>query len=392
MKKISKHLFDFVVEIHALRPCLAWIATNIRQQPKIRKIVNKINPNTDPWVPAADEFADLRKNYSVDFKRMIKRMPKKPIGLIAIKDDHVISPFIIACEILNLTPLVFDPSHSNVLSKIKESDCEFYLTRQNHVVAVTREMFAEKEDVIRDCLKKVVYPNRLEARIYEAKRSLAYFLQAENLPHPKTFISYSRAESFAFIESCSLPLVFKSKNGAGSTGVEIVRTREQGIKLVKRLFDGHYVNKALSDYRDIDYGYIFFQEYIKNVREFRVIKIGDSWFGHEKSKSEEQEFMSGSGINHWTPPPHDLLEFCSHIANKYGFTSMCFDIFKDDNDRYLVNELQTWFGCYDPSQMYIDEVPGRYRKINGVWVFEHGLFNDLQSLPLRLVSYINEEF
>lgn len=219
---------------------------------------------------------------------------------------------------------------------------------------------------------------------------MAYFLQAEDLPHPKTFISYSKDESLAFIESCTLPLVFKSKNGAGSTSVEIVRTREQGTKLVKRLFDSHYINKALSDYRDIDYGYIFLQEYINNVREFRVIKMGDSWFGHEKSKSEDQEFMSGSGINLWTPPPHDLLEFCSHIADKYGFTSMCFDIFKDNHNRYLINELQTWFGSYNPSQMYINEVPGRYRKINGAWVFEHGLFNDIQSLPLRLVSCINE--
>ena len=155
MKKNIKKFYDFVVGIHALRPYLAWIATKIRQQPKIRKTLSRINPNTDPWVPAADEFADLRQNYTVDFKRMIKRMPKKPIGLIAIKDDHVISPFIKACEILNLTPLVFNPLDSNVLSKIKESDCEFYLSRQNHVVAVTREMFAEKEDVIRDCLKKI---------------------------------------------------------------------------------------------------------------------------------------------------------------------------------------------------------------------------------------------
>lgn len=389
MRKILKPIFNFVVGIQSLRPYLAWVVTKIRQHPEIRKVANRINPNTDPWMPAKDEYADLRKDYTVDFKRMIKRMPKKPVGLIAVKGDSVIPSFHKSCNTLNFIPLVFDPLDSNVLSKIRGSDCEFYLSRQNHVVAVTREMFAEKEDVIRDCLKKIVYPNRLEARLYESKRALAYFLQSENIPHPETFISYSRDESLEFIKSCSLPRVFKSKNGAGSKGVEIIYTREQGIKLVKLLFDSYYINKALSDYRDIDYGYIFLQEYIKNVREFRVIKIGDSWFGHEKSKFEKQEFMSGSGINHWTPPPHDLLEYCSRIATKYGFVTMCFDVFKDQDDRYLVNELQTWFGSYNPSQMYIDEVPGRYIKINGKWVFESGLFNETQSIPLRLVEYIN---
>lgn len=391
MKKFSaKKLFDAAVSRPAGRRILAWGATKIRQHEKVRRVVTKFNPNADPWTSNLDEFADLRSSYTVDFKSMLQKPISGPIGLIAFEKDDVVEPFIAACKTLGADYEIFDPVCSSFFKRIKLSNCFFYISRPSHVLALQRELFLEKEVALRSYLGKQVYPCLIEHEIYEAKRVLAYFLEANELPHPKTFITYSRSEALSFLESCSFPQVFKTRNGAGSTGVEIIYTKNQGRKLVELLFDALYINKALTDYRDIDYGYIFFQEFVPNVREFRVIKVGDSWFGHEKAKLDEQEFMSGSGVNYWTPPPHELLDFCSDIAHRYGFIVMCFDVFMDEHGQYLINELQTWFGSYNPSQMYVDGVPGRYRQSGQEWVFEAGLFNDLQSVPLRLLAYLNQ--
>lgn len=390
MSKIIKNFINELKRQYSLRRIMVWVATKIRQNQRLRKVFRKFNPISNPWVVKADEFNELRKLYSIDFKALLQYHIPGPISLVALGTDNECEPFIAACKLLGAEYELLDPARSDFIDQVKRSQAAIFVSRPNHATALQREIFLEKETALRQYMGKRVFPTLVENEIYESKRVLAYFLESNNLPHPKTFITYSRSEAMEFIENCTFPQVFKSKNGAGSTGVEIVYTRKEGRKLVEVLFDSHYVNKTLSDYRDIDYGYVYFQEFIPEVREFRVIKIGESWFGHEKAKLPDQEFMSGSGVNYWTPPPYDLLNFCEEIAIRFDFITMCFDVFQDNQGRYLINELQTWFGSYNPSQMYINGVPGRYRKNQGEWRFEVGLFNDMQSAPLRLLAYINK--
>jgi len=50
--------------------------------------------------------------------------------------------------------------------------------------------------------------------------------------------------------------------------------------------------------------------------------------------------------------------------------------------------MQCIFGQSDPYQMLVDGQPGRYRYINGQWIFEKGDFNSLESYALRLEHVI----
>lgn len=72
------------------------------------------------------------------------------------------------------------------------------------------------------------------------------------------------------------------------------------------------------------------------------------------------------------------------ICDRGGFHSMAVDVFETTDGRYLVNELQSLFGSYDDSQMYIDGRPGRYRLVDGEFVFEAGYWNRFGSYLLRL--------
>lgn len=390
MRRVSKKFLDAVVAGYSRRRLIAWLATKLRQRKRLQRIVKRFNPLKDPWAHGGDAYEVDRDRYAIDFKALLQRPIAGPIGLVAQSSHEVVKCFVEACHLLGADYELFDPARSDFLDQVEQSPCVFYVSRPDHARAVQRDLFMEKEVALRGYLGKRVFPTVREHEIYERKRVLAYFLRVNGLPHPRTFITYSREEAFGFLEGCSLPQVFKTTNGASSTGVEIIRTRAEGRRLVQALFDSHYVNKALIDYRDIDYGYVFLQEFIPSAREFRVIQVGDSWFGHEKAKSADQDFMSGSGVNLWTPPPLELLDFCWNIARRFSFIVMCYDVFMDQQGRYSVNELQTWFGSYNPSQMYLDGVPGRYRRIEGRWAFEPGLFNEIQSIPLRLVAYINQ--
>lgn len=376
-----------------IRRIVARPITRIRNSVLLWKVVKPLRQGSNSWKSErrASEFGIVREKYAVDFKKLITNFDVRSIGLIACEKDAGIENFVRACAVLDIRGEVFDPCRARFLKAIMESDISTFLCRPSNRTTCIRLMFKEKIGALLSCRKDLkVFPSCVELQIYESKRELAYFLEMNEIPHPKTHVFYHKNEAEQFVESCNYPRVFKTSNGSGSRGVEIVYNKRQAKRLIRHLFDVYYINKVVTDYRDIDYGYVFFQEFIEDVREFRVIKIGDSWFGHEKRRGSNSIFMSGSGVNDWTRPPFSLLDFCSELAERFGFSTICFDVFLDKKGNYLVNELQAWFGSYNPSQMYIDDVPGRYVRRNGRWVFEPGMFNEFGSMALRLVSVLNE--
>ena len=135
--------------------------------------------------------------------------------------------------------------------------------------------------------------------------------------------------------------------------------------------------------------YVIIQEYHKIKWEWRMIKIGDSYFGHQKLLNGE--FASGSGIDAvgWIDPPKELLFLLKEVCEKGKFYSMSVDIFETLDGEYLINELQSVFGTYDRPQMYINDIPGRYIFKNGSFVFEEGdEFNKFKNDILRVKHFI----
>lgn len=306
------------------------------------------------------------------------------VGFVAVSESALIPAFHSACRRLGMTGKVFDPSCDTFFDDVSSSQCTCFLVRPEYKSALMRRIFDEKIGAIRSRMPTRIFPSENELRIYESKRELAYFLKLNDIPHPKTWVFFREEEAIDFIVTADFPLVFKSSRGAASSGVEILKNRRQAAKLIQQIFRHVYFGERVADLRDFDYGYALFQEFLPQVREFRIIKIGTSWFGHEKAGSDGSLFMSGSGLNKWTPPTPELLDFCHQIAVEHHFEFMCFDVFQSRDGRFLINELQTWFGSYNDSQMYIDGVPGRYVKSGTEWVFEEGVFNVNNGMVLRL--------
>ena len=88
-------------------------------------------------------------------------------------------------------------------------------------------------------------------------------------------------------------------------------------------------------------------------------------------------------------PPKHLFDLLRDICQKGNFNSMAMDIFETIDGQFYINELQSMFGSYNNSQMYINGKPGRYTYKEGQYIFEEGYFNIFGSCLLRVEHFIS---
>lgn len=96
------------------------------------------------------------------------------------------------------------------------------------------------------------------------------------------------------------------------------------------------------------------------------------------------EKASGSTLKNYDNPPIKLFDFAKEIMDKFNFTSQAIDVFENSDEQLLINEMQCIFGQSDPYQMLVDGNSGRYKYLNGEWLFEKGYFNKNETFNLRV--------
>lgn len=327
------------------------------------------------------------------------------LGILKAWDKLHYSRFVNACEYLKINYEVIDILCADWIDKIQSSNCDGFLCRPPCDFQERKSIYDEKIYFIHKFLNKPIYPSFDEQFIYENKRNMAYFLEIMNFPHPKTNVFSRKEDALLYIENCVYPIVFKSNVGASATGVTIVKNKQHAKKIIISVFGRFnslftigkvpfFKSNKLNGLKYPAFGaiqkhYVIIQEYHKIKWEWRIIKIGDSYFGHQKLL--KGEFASGSGIDAvgWVDPPRELLRLVKDVCEQGRFYSMSVDIFETVNGEYLINELQTHFGAYDRPQMYINGIPGRYILKNDTFVFEEGQFNQFFSNILRVEHFIN---
>ncbi|MCU0611721.1 MAG: hypothetical protein MUE60_08040, partial [Candidatus Eisenbacteria bacterium] len=216
------------------------------------------------------------------------------------------------------------------------------------------------------------------------------WLRVKGLPHPRTWVYSSRQQALDFADLCSLPIVFKSPFGAAAAGVRVLKTRRALKRMVRRVFDHGFVPSG-SHRRDRQWGRVLLQEYLPDVREWRMVRIGDSFMC--RLKERVGEYHSGSGLVAWARPPVRVLDFARHVTDIGGFRSMDVDIFETVEGLLLVNELQAVFGGIRDSNMDRGvEHRGRWRwnPSEPAWQFEAGDFYRNACANER-IRYILEE-
>ncbi|OQY38787.1 MAG: hypothetical protein B6226_03120 [Candidatus Cloacimonetes bacterium 4572_65] len=321
------------------------------------------------------------------------------IGILkAFRNMH--KHIIKACEELKVDYVLIDLIGDNWLEEIEKCDCDGFICRPPSKFQERKSMFDERLYIIKNFLNKPIYPSFDELFIYENKKMMAYWLKINKFPHARTNIFYRKEEYFKFLETVKFPIVFKTNIGSTSKGVKIINSVAVGKSIGNKVF-GLTNSKLAPGYTPQRTGklisfnavgcvqkhYAIIQEFIPIKWEWRMIKIGESYFGHKKLLNGK--FASGSKQKGWDKPPKELLLMVKDICDKGNFYSMDADIFEAEDGKLYVNELQSIFGQSTESLMYIDGKAGRYILKDGEFIFEEGLYNQNISFNLRVKHFIS---
>lgn len=305
---------------------------------------------------------------------------------------------------------IIDITGYNWIDKCQAYDYPLFLARSPGTTNLIKQVFDERIQILVDELGKKVYPSLAEIRLHENKKYLAIWLQARGLPHPRTAVLTSKNEAEVYLSSVTYPVVYKQNIGSSGKGVRILRSSSETHRLLKKAFrkgvrlkigpnlrtasvfrklknafqKKGLLSKRVSYYRAVynePQKYLILQDYVQHDYEWRAVVIGDSYFAHKKMVSGGM--ASGSLAKNYDNPPLALLDLIRNISTNHGISSASIDLFETPNG-FLINEIQTYFGQSDPYQMKVDGVPGRYRYLDGKWVFEPGDWAKNQCYDLRL--------
>ena len=292
--------------------------------------------------------------------------------------------FAAACRDLGVPYRFVDITSSEWLDNVRAFPFDMLLVWPSVHLTVAKRMFDERLAVINEELGIPIYPSLKALWLYESKYRMTYWLAAHEVPQPHTRVFFRLAEAMDYADKVDLPIITKTDLGSGSMGVWVFRNRQALLKYVRRSFRSGAPTR-LSDSRDRQWGSVLFQEYIPDAREWRMIRIGNSFFGYEKIKVGD--FHSGSHKWSYSQPPDELLDLIERVTDIGDFSSMDLDVLVAKDGRALVSEMQTVFGMGNPWEMcVVDGKPGRMIRAGdtGKWVFEAGSFCDHWMCTLRV--------
>jgi glutathione synthase/RimK-type ligase-like ATP-grasp enzyme len=318
--------------------------------------------------------------------------------LTAFRDLH--TNYVRACEELGIEHQIIDIIGDDWLRAIGESDCDGFLCRPPSKFQERKMLFDERLFIINKIMKRPIYPSYDELLIYENKRLTSYWLKLHGIPHPETHVFYRKPDFLEYLKNSeNYPLVLKSNTGSAAKGVRIVTSRMKARLIANMLFGlgntklafGYTSQKTGRVARfpalgTLEKHSVIVQKFEKIRWEWRIVRIGDSYFGHKKLL--RGGFASGSARKEWGAPPSALLLMVRDLCNLGGFLSMSVDILETTSGDYLVNELQSLFGQKTENLMYVDGVPGRLIMQNNDFVFEEGSFNRHCSYKLRVEHFV----
>ena len=327
-------------------------------------------------------------------------MTKVKLGILKGYTD-IYKQYVLSCKEMGIMYEVIDILSENWIELIESSNCEGFLCSPPCEFQEWKTIYDERLYVLNKIMKKPIYPSFGELYIYENKRLMSYWLDLHNYPHPDTKIFCRKADFLNFIKANDIyPLVFKTNVGAAASGVKIIKNKRTAISLANKSFgivNPHFALGHLKlikgkkwifpSFGSMQKHYLIIQKFEDIKWEWRIIKIEDSYFGHQKLL--KGNFASGSSRVGWYKPPEELLLLVKDICMKGKFDSMAVDVFEKKDGTYLINELQSIFGSYDDAQMYINGHPGRYLFKNGQFHFEEGYFNIYRSYLLRVKHFVN---
>jgi glutathione synthase/RimK-type ligase-like ATP-grasp enzyme len=337
-----------------------------------------------------DEYQQKLDNpYANDLPEYKVEGSKWTIGIVMEKMQCHKSN-ITACREMGVSFKLLDIYQDDWIDVFQQSGCDAFLVWPSASLSIWKDMFDDRCRILEKELGYILCPSCNEIWLYENKRRTRDWLKANQIQQPKTWIFYDEKEALAFARKATLPLVYKTNIGATNSGVWILRKRQEVELIIKKTFSKGVVPRRWNP-MDRHWGVVYLQEYLPDVIEWRMVRVGQSYFCRLKEKIGD--FHSGSGKVSWAKPSIELLELTKRITEKGNFSSMDIDIFKTKDGKLVVNEMHAVFGEVKRENIGVGtEYMGKYiyNIESNEWEFISGFFYDNACANMRLDYLIND--
>jgi glutathione synthase/RimK-type ligase-like ATP-grasp enzyme len=217
-----------------------------------------------------------------------------------------------------------------------------------------KEYRAQGKKIVRLLNEKSVttVPNAFEAEMYDDKGAQLQVLQAWM---PRTYFIQDLDEAILIAGKMDYPIISKSKEGASSGGVRMLKSEFHAVAEAKKAFSGGF----RTVYNRKQAGYVIWQDFMpENNCDYRVVITNDKLFGLKRYVRPDVPFASGSGNNEPIldlddPRARASFELAVKISDMIQTRWMAYDfVFKDDKP-YVLEMSSSWSaGPYQFCRMF----------------------------------------
>lgn len=235
------------------------------------------------------------------------------------------------------------------------------------------------------------FPSQNTCWHYDDKIKEYYLFKSKNYPFIKSWIFFEKESALKFAEKTDYPIVYKLKNGAGSTNVILIKNEKDAKKIINRMFgkgvaansnpfkdkvkyknlekwartkiDNMFLNKIKNiepQMWQLSKNYVLFQKFLpNNTFDTRVTTIGNRTFASRRFVRENDFRASGSGKPDMNPNNVDMrmVEIAQRISKEMNFQSMAYDFLLNENNEPEICEVSYTYAdeSITTSPGYFDE-------------------------------------
>lgn len=197
------------------------------------------------------------------------------------------------------------------------------------------------------------------------------------------------------------PFVFKTIDGAGSTGVALVRDRSDLKRIRRRYFARSMTRKmllalrrlqfdersfALYAYRHKGFCQFVFQDYIKDLDfDYKVLVFGNRYYVLRREVRRNDFRASGSGRFSFVDPPKEVLEFAHHVFMKLSVPYASLDVAFTGKQCNLIEYQVFQFGL-----LTLIDSDGHYLYEDGSWFYIKGRADICENFGYAIRTYFDK--
>lgn len=312
-------------------------------------------------------------------------------------DDSYSDKWIEYCKEYQVEYKLVDCCDSDIVEQLK--DCDGLMWHWQHI-DYKAQLFARELTLSLEMADFKLFPSSKSSWHFDDKLGQKYLLESIDAPLVKSYAFYEREKALEWIDSTTLPKVFKLRRGAGAYNVSLIKTKKEAKKYINRLFSKgfksdysvailkeklwhfkrdkslkSFLNIArglvrvvfphkISDQLPVERNYLYAQDFIDGCdHDIRVFVIGDRAVTKKRMVRDDDFRASGSGKMSWDigEKGKECIEIAFEVLEKLQAQSLAFD-FVLDGDEYKIVEIS-----YAASPRGFPLTPG-YWKRDLTWV------------------------